>query len=59
MNCPDCNEILIKTTSIEEQILPFKQQDSIFPVEIIVIETEIYKCYCGAIIKIPKSRRYR
>ena len=61
MNCPNpnCKRELLFTKEIEEQLLPYKEMKSEFPIQIAVIETNIYKCDgCGAIVKIPKIKYY-
>jgi len=59
MKCPQCGEkILENIMETEEEILPYKEQGKLFPIQITVIELRIYKCNCGTIIKIPEYRHY-
>jgi hypothetical protein len=59
MNCPKCNVELLKTTDTIEEIIPVKELGIKFPIEIIVITTDVYKCECGTIVKIPEIKHYK
>jgi len=59
MNCYKCNEALIKTSEQIEEILPIKELGTKFPIDIIIIVTDVYKCKCGTIVKIPEIKHYK
>lgn len=59
MNCPECKKELLAIINNEnENILPLRQNDKLFPIEIIVSNNKIYKCNCGVKIEVPNMKHY-
>ena len=58
MNCPNCNEELLTVIDTEEQIIPLRQSDLLFPIEIMVVIHQVYKCNCGTTVKKPFIEHY-